>query len=103
MRAQVPDATDAARSDETAQAVPAKPARGSIRATAVVIYASLGLLALTIPHSIANWLRGAESAVLRRLAVPVADAIDEAARVTGAGRPYAWAHQIFLQTFNKQD
>ena len=82
---------------------PGKPLHHPLRAAAVVIYATLGLLALTIPRALVNWSRDLSPGPLQEHVLPAAREIDRLMRAAGIDRPYEWARARFLDATGKSE
>ena len=75
----------------------------SLRATAVVIYATLMLLAFAIPQAVPNWLKGFEPSGTQSLLLDAALAVQSFANRMGADWAYHEARRIFLDTTGKRE
>lgn len=82
---------------------PGKPLHHPLRAGAVVIYATLALLALTIPRALVNWSRDLSPGPLQEHVLPAAREVDRAVRAVGIDRPYEWARAKFLESTGKSE
>jgi hypothetical protein len=82
---------------------PGKPLTNPLGAAAVVVYATLGLLALTIPSGLVNWSRDMEPGARQQATRAVAQTIERFSSWTGLDRPYAQAREIFLKATGKND
>jgi hypothetical protein len=69
---------------------------GSLGKTAVVIYATLFLLALTIPESLVSWIRDMKSIEIQEVLLPAAQALQRIGEASGMSVPYARAREAFL-------
>jgi deoxyribodipyrimidine photolyase-like uncharacterized protein len=69
----------------------------------VVIYATLALLALTVPRGLANWLGDMEPNAVQQVMLGGAEGIARFADATGIDRPYARARATFLQATGKRE
>ena len=69
---------------------------GALGKTAVVIYAALLLLALTIPESLAGWIRDMKSIEIQEALLPAAQALQRFGEDTGISVPYTRARAAFL-------
>jgi hypothetical protein len=77
---------------------PDKPDTGSrrLRAAAVVIYATLVILAITIPQSVVNWLGDMNGNAVQETALRGATTLQTFAQRTGVAAPYLRARALFL-------
>jgi hypothetical protein len=82
---------------------PGKPLPQPLRAAAVVIYATLALLALTIPRALVNWSRDLSPGPVQEHLLPAAREIDRLMRAAGIDRPYEWARANFLAATGKSE
>jgi hypothetical protein len=69
---------------------------GSLRKTAVVIYATWVLLALTIPESLTAWIRDMKSIEVQEALLPAAQALQRIGEESGISVPYTRARAAFL-------
>jgi hypothetical protein len=69
---------------------------GSLRKTAVVVYATLFLLALTIPESLVSWIRDMKSIEIQEALLPAAQALQRLGEETRLSVPYTRAREAFL-------
>ncbi len=69
---------------------------GSLRKTAIVIYATLLLLALTIPESLVSWIRDMKSIEIQEALLPAAQALQRIGEASGISVPYTRAREVFL-------
>ena len=74
-----------------------------LRTAAVVIYATLVLLVLTIPQSLPNWLRDMEESPPQQAALSVASGVQAAAQAARLDLPYRWARATFQAWTGKDD
>lgn len=72
-----------------------------LRSAAIVLYASLALLWLAIPQSISGFARETLPVFLQGTAVPIAEAVEAAARYTGLPALYEYARDFFLLVMRK--
>lgn len=72
---------------------PAKP----LRTTALIIYGTFALLALTIPQSLTNWLRDMNENPVEALALHSAEAWQAATEKTGLPAVYRHARDVFIE------
>ena len=71
--------------------------------TSVVIYATLALLALTIPSGLVSWSRNFAPNPLQQAMLHLAEGIQSVSESVGAGAPYARMRALFLQWTGKRD
>jgi hypothetical protein len=69
---------------------------GSLRKTAIVIYMTLLLLALTIPESLVVWIRDMKSTEIQEVLLPAAQALQRLGEETGISVPYTRTRETFL-------
>ena len=82
---------------------PSKPLVHPLGAAMVVIYATLGLLVLTIPRGLVNWSRDLEPGARQQVMLAVAQEIDRLSSRVGLNRPYARARETFLSVTGKSE
>jgi hypothetical protein len=82
---------------------PGKPLSHPLGAAAVVIYATLALLALAVPSGLVNWSRDMEPGARQHAMLAAAQAIERFSIWTGSNRPYQHAREIFLKTTDKSE
>ncbi len=75
---------------------------GSLRKTAIVIYATLLLLALTIPESLVSWIRDMKSIEIQEALLPAAQALQRIGETSGISVPYTRAREVFLALISGQ-
>ena len=85
------------------EAPEALPPPRPLRTAAIVIYATLALLAIAIPQSPANWLRDMKSSAVQETLLRGAEALEDAARRTGIDVPYRRARALFLAFAGKEE
>jgi hypothetical protein len=73
-----------------------KPRAGPLQTAAVVVYGTLLLLALTIPHSVVDWIRDVKSLEIQEALLPAAEALQRFAQGTGVATPFSRARKLFL-------
>jgi hypothetical protein len=88
--------------DAPRSADPPKPRAGPLRAAAVVVYGTLLLLALTIPHSVVDWIRDMKSLEVQEALLPAAEALQRLAQETGVATPFSRARTTFLALTSKE-
>jgi hypothetical protein len=74
-----------------------------LRTSAIVIYATLALLALTIPRGLVNWSRNFDPNLLQQATYSVAQWVQLASRQLGLDLPYAHGRALFLKLTGKQE
>ena len=67
-----------------------------LRATAIVIYATLVILAIAIPQSVVNWLGDMNGNAVQETALRGATVLQTLAQRTGVDAPYVRARALFL-------
>jgi hypothetical protein len=82
---------------------PGRPQEHSLATTSIVIYATLVLLALTIPRGLVNWSRNFDPNPLQEAALRFAQTVQLGSRQLGLNLPYAKARELFLTLTGKQD
>ena len=82
---------------------PGKPLAHPLGAAAVVIYATLGLLALAVPSGLVNWSRDMEPGERQHALLAAAQAIERFSSWTGSNRPYQQAREAFLEVTGKSE
>ena len=82
---------------------PGKPLTHPLRAAAVVIYATLALLALAVPSGLVNWSRDLQPGARQQTTLAVAQTIERSSSWIGLDRPYARAREIFLKATGKSE
>ena len=75
----------------------------SVRAAAVVIYATFVLLIVTIPQSLPNWLRDMEENPVQQVLLHAASGVQTAAQAVGLDVPYRRARSAFHAWTGKED
>jgi hypothetical protein len=74
-----------------------------VRTAAVVIYATLALLILTIPQSLPNWLRDMEENPPQQVLLHAAEAVQAVSQAVGLDVPYRHARAAFRAWAGKAD
>jgi hypothetical protein len=82
---------------------PGKPLAHPLGAAAVVIYATLALLALAVPSGLVNWSRDMEPGARQHAMLAVAQTIERFSSWTGFNRPYQQARETFLEVTGKSE
>ena len=77
--------------------------RHTVRTAAVVIYATLALLILTIPQSLANWLRDMEENPVQQFLLHAASGVQAASQAVGLDIPHRRARSAFHAWTGKED
>jgi hypothetical protein len=80
-----------------------KPLRNPLPAAAVVIYATLALLALAIPRGLLNWSRDMEPGPRQQAMLAVAQAIERFSHWSRIDVPYRLAREAFLEATGKTE
>jgi hypothetical protein len=80
-----------------------RPLERPLVTTSVVIYATLALLALTVPRGLVNWSRNFEPNPVQQLLQSTADTMQSLSRILALDRPYLRGRRIFLQLTGKSD
>ena len=75
----------------------------TVRTAAVVIYATLALLIVTIPQSLPNWLRDMEENPVQQVLLHAASGVQAAAQAVGLDVPYRRARAAFHAWTGKED
>jgi hypothetical protein len=74
-----------------------------LRTSAFVVYATLALLALTIPQSLVGWLQDKNSSELQEIMLKGANVLQRVSQQTGIAIPYQRARDFFLAATGKTD
>jgi hypothetical protein len=77
--------------------------RSSARKIAAILYLTLGILALTIPQNLVNWLKGLKPSPVQEALIPYAESLERAATRIGAPEPYKFTRALFLKLTGKED
>jgi hypothetical protein len=85
--------------------VPLGPGRPqqSIATTTIVIYATLILLAITIPRGLVNWSRNFDPNPLQEALYSFALTVQQGSRQLGLDQPYVRGRELFLHLTGKRD
>jgi hypothetical protein len=67
-----------------------------LRNAAIVIYATLALLAVTIPQSLVNWLRDMNGNAFEETLIRGAEGLQNASERTGLATAYKRARDLFI-------
>ena len=81
---------------------PGRPQR-SIATSAIVIYATLILLAITIPRGLVNWSRNFDPNPLQEALYSFALTVQQGSRQLGLDQPYVHGRALFLKLTGKPD
>ena len=73
------------------------------RTAAVIVYATLALLVLTIPQSLVNWLRDMEENPVQLVLLQAASSMQAASQAIGLDVPYRRARAAFHAWTGKED
>jgi hypothetical protein len=76
---------------------------GPLRTAAVVVYATLCLLAIAMPQSLVNRVRDINISVLEEALLPAAEALQQASERAGLTVPYQRARDLFLAFAGKEE
>ena len=79
------------------------PQQRPLLTTSVVIYATLALLAVTIPRGLVNWVKNFEPNASQQVALQIADAIAGVSQRIGADRAFGEAREWFLRVTGKRE
>jgi len=82
---------------------PGKPLAHPLGAAAVVIYATLALLALAVPSALVNWSRDMEPGSRQQTMLAAAQAIARFSSWASINRPYELARETFLKAAGKSE
>jgi hypothetical protein len=74
-----------------------------VRTAAVVIYATLALLVLTIPQSLVNWLHDMEENPVQQVLLPAASGVQAASHAVRLDIAYRRARAAFHAWTGKED
>jgi hypothetical protein len=74
-----------------------------LKVAAIVIYATLFLLAVTIPQAVPNWLKGFEPGGVQRALLDASLAVQSLANRMGVNVPFHAARRVFLATTGKSE
>jgi len=88
---------------DSREAVPGQGGARPVRTAAVVIYATLALLILTVPQALPNWLRDMEENPVQQVLLQAASGVQAAAEAVGLDVPYRRARAAFHQWTGKED
>ena len=82
---------------------PGSPQAHSLRTTSIVIFATLALLAITIPRGLVNWTRNFDPNPLQEALYDFALTVQQGSRQLGLDQPYVRGRELFLQLTGKRD
>jgi hypothetical protein len=82
---------------------PGQPLERPLVTTSVVIYATLGLLAVTVPRGLVNWTKNFEPSAPQQVTLRVAETIQSLSHRIGANWLYAKGRAEFLRLTGKRD
>jgi hypothetical protein len=82
---------------------PGAPLAHPVAAAAVVIYATLALLAFAIPSGLVNWSRDMEPGLRQQAMLAVAQAIERLSSWSRIDEPYRRAREAFLDATGKSE
>ena len=82
---------------------PGQPQQHPLRTSAVVIFATLILLALTIPQALVNWTRNFDPNPLQETVLSFAQWVQTASRDLGLNAPYVHGRALFLKLTGKDE
>ena len=88
---------------ERAQANRGQGIAHTVRTAAVIIYATLALLIVTIPQSLPNWLRDMEDNPVQQVLLSAASGVQTVAQAVGLDVPYRRARAAFRAWAGKED
>jgi hypothetical protein len=82
---------------------PGQPQQHPVRTTAVVIFATLILLALTVPQALVNWTRNFDPNPLQETVLSFAQWVQTASRDLRLNAPYVHGRALFLKLTGKDE
>jgi hypothetical protein len=82
---------------------PGKALANPLGASAVVIYATLALLALAVPRGLVNWSRDLAPGARQQAMLAVAQTIERFSVWIGMDRPYERGRRSFLDATGKSE
>jgi hypothetical protein len=74
-----------------------------VRTAAVIVYATFALLILTIPQSVANWLRDMDENPAQQVLLRAAEGVQAASHRVGLDIPYRALRATFRTLAGKED
>jgi hypothetical protein len=80
-----------------------RPQDRPLTTTSVVIYATLVLLAITIPRGLVNWTRNFDPNPVQEVVLRLAQAVQSVSWQFGLDLPYVRGRELFLKMTGKQD
>lgn len=72
-------------------------------AAAVLIYATLGLLTIAIPHGVVNWVRDLRPSPVQDAGLEAAENVEAALSALGTNIPYRRARDWFMAATGKNE
>ena len=88
---------------EDSRTMPGQGGARPVRTAAVIVYATLALLVLTIPQSLPNWMRDMEESPVQQVLLQAASAVQTASEAIGLDVPYRRARAAFHAWAGKAD
>jgi hypothetical protein len=79
------------------------PQERPLMATSVVIYATLALLAITIPRGLVNWAKNFEPSAPQAIMLDAAESVALLSHRIGADWAFARCRDLFLQVTGKRE
>ncbi len=89
--------------DEKADATTGQGGAHNVRTAAVIVYATLALLMLTIPQSLPNWLRDMEESPVQQVLLQAAIGVQTVSQAIGLDIPYRRARAAFHAWTGQED
>ena len=80
-----------------------RPRQRPLRTTAIVIYGTLGLLALAVPRGLVNWSKNFEPNAAQEVLLRAAEAVQSLSQRVGADWPYRRGRELFLHATGKHE
>ena len=82
---------------------PGRPQARPLATTSAVIYATLVLLAFTVPRGLVNWSKNFDSNPAQEFLLRTAEAVQSLSQRVGLDWPYVRGRDVFLQLTGKRD
>jgi hypothetical protein len=82
---------------------PGRPLERPLRTTAIVIYATLALLALAVPRGLVNWSKNFEPSAAQDVLLHTAEALQSFSQRLGADWSYRRGRDFFLRATGKRE
>jgi len=82
---------------------PGRPQAQPLKTTSLVIYATLILLAITIPRALVNWSKNFEPNRAQEATLRVAETIQSLSQRIGADWVFREGREVFLKETGKRD